>query len=191
MKTRRMLGLLAGVGDRGLGLFERWRLARTQRGTFGGSNAAGQRVPPRRRHQAPRPRRLARACRPPPSSAARRARPSTSSRGPGYVENGSTYPEYDWVTDFQKESGLHGQARRRSGRRTRRTRCSRPTRSSSTSCRRRVTPACGSSAAASSSRSTSTCSRTTRTSSRRSRTSRTTPSTACPTASRTAAARTC
>src|SRR6187401_3640490 len=24
---------------------------------------------------------------------------------PGYVENGSTYPEYDWVTDFQKESG--------------------------------------------------------------------------------------
>ena len=24
---------------------------------------------------------------------------------PGYVENGSTYPEYDWVTDFEKSSG--------------------------------------------------------------------------------------
>jgi putative spermidine/putrescine transport system substrate-binding protein len=24
---------------------------------------------------------------------------------PGYVENGSTYPEYDWVTAFQKETG--------------------------------------------------------------------------------------
>ena len=24
---------------------------------------------------------------------------------PGYVENGSTYPTYDWVTDFQKQTG--------------------------------------------------------------------------------------
>ena len=81
--------------------------------------------------------------------------------------------------------------RRSSGRPTRRTRCSRRTPSSSTSSRRRATRACASCAAASSSRSTPTCSRTTRTSSRRSRTSRTTRSTASPTASRTAAARTC
>ena len=28
----------------------------------------------------------------------------------GYVEDGSTYPEYDWVTDFEKETGCDVQA---------------------------------------------------------------------------------
>ena len=69
--------------------------------------AADRRRWPRVRRHRQRDRRR-RACR--PSSAATQGQTINVLAWPGYVENGSTDPAVDWVTDFQKAVRLHGQA---------------------------------------------------------------------------------
>jgi putative spermidine/putrescine transport system substrate-binding protein len=105
MQSRRFLGLLAGVAI----------LASACSG--GGASSAPSAAATSAASQPPAASQPASAA---PSAAAATPGPSlptaadiANTQGqtinvlawPGYVENGSTYPEYDWVTDFQKTSG--------------------------------------------------------------------------------------